>query len=92
MNFNFEEFQKTNFCFKELNNIRKKSFQNFEARGFPTKKQEHWKYTDLKNIVNNNFKNLQIFNDSKNLQYNNELLIKNYEHNKIILLNGNFIE
>ena len=92
MNFNFEEFQKSNFCFKELDNIRKKSFQNFEARGFPTKKQEHWKYTDLKNIVNNNFKNLQIFNDSKNLQYNNELLIKNYEHNKIILLNGNFIE
>ena len=31
MNLKFEEFQKTNFGFKELDNIRIKSFQNFEA-------------------------------------------------------------
>jgi Fe-S cluster assembly protein SufD len=92
MNLKFEEFKKSNFGLKELDNIRIKSFQKFEIQGFPTKKQEHWKYTDLKNIINENFQSLEIFNDSNNLQYDKKLIIKNFEHNKIILLNGNFIE
>ena len=92
MNLNFDAFQKTNLSFKELDSIRAKSFKRFETLGFPTKKQEHWKYTDLKTIINNNFENLQIFKDKNNSRYNNKLLIKNFEHNRIILLNGNFIE
>ena len=55
MNLKFEEFKKSNLVLKELDNIRIKSFQKFEIQGFPTKKQEHWKYTDLKNIINENF-------------------------------------
>ena len=92
MNLKFEEFKKNNFCLKELDNIRVKSFKKFEAKGFPTKKQEHWKYTDLRNIIDNNFQDLQIFNEEIALKYNNDLLIKDFEHNKIVLLNGNFIE
>jgi Fe-S cluster assembly protein SufD len=92
MNLNFEEFHKLNLRFKELDNIRAKSFKKFETCGFPTKKQEHWKYTDLKNIINNNFSNLQIFKDNKSSNYNSKFLIKNFDHNKIVLLNGNFIE
>ena len=92
MNLKFEEFKKNNFCLKELDNIRVKSFKKFEAKGFPTKKQEHWKYTDLRNIIDNNFQDLQIFNEEITLKYNNDLLIKDFEHNKIVLLNGNFIE
>ena len=61
MNLKFEEFHKSNSGIKELNNIRLKSFKKFETQGFPTKRQEHWKYTDLKNIISNNFENLEIF-------------------------------
>ena len=92
MNLKFKEFQKSNLGLKELDNIRIKSFKKFETQGFPTKKQEHWKYTDLKTIINNNFENLQIFKDKSSSKYNNKLLIKKFEHNKIILLNGNFME
>ncbi len=92
MNLKFEEFKKKNVVFKELENIREKSFEKFITLGFPNKKQEHWKYTDLKNIISRNFENLQIFKDNKKLKFNNELLIKDFEHNKIILLNGFFIE
>ena len=92
MNLKFEEFQKTNLSFEELDNIRIKSYKSFETQGFPTKKQEHWKYTDIRNIIANNFQDLQIFNKNKDSHYNNELLIKDFEHNKIILLNGKFIE
>ena len=92
MNLKFEEFQKSNLGLKELKDIRFKSFKKFEKQGFPTKKQEHWKYTDLKTIINNNFENLEIIKDKNNLKYQNKLLIKNFEHNKIILLNGNFLD
>ena len=88
----FKEFQKQNISSKELDNIRVKNFQKFEIKGLPTKKQEHWKYTDLKTIINNNFKNIEISDNKKNFKYDNKILIKNFEHNRIILLNGNFIE
>jgi len=92
MNLKFEEFQKISLGLKELDNIRFKSFKKFENQGFPTKKQEHWKYTDLNTIINNNFSNLKIFEDKKSSQYNSKSLIPNFEHNRIILLNGRFIE
>ena len=92
MNLKFQEFQKSNLGLKELDNIRFKNFKKFEEQGIPTKRQEHWKYTDLRTILNNNFENLEIFKDKENLHYNSDLLIKNFEHNKVILLNGNFVE
>ena len=88
----FEEFKKENIINKELDDIRIKNFKKFEIQGFPSKKQENWKYTDLKTIVSSNFNNLEIIDDKKSSKYNNKFLIKNFEHNKIIILNGNFIE
>ena len=92
MNLKFEEFKKTNLNFKELDSLRTENFKKFEKMGFPSKKLENWKYTDLKNIINNNFKSLEIFKDKKNSHYDENLLIKNFKHNRIILLNGNFVE
>ena len=92
MNLKFEEFQKSNSGLKELNQLRIKNFKKFESLGFPTKKQENWKYTDLKTIINNNFEELQIYTDKKKLEFNTKSLIKNFEHNSVVLLNGNFIE
>ena len=92
MNLKFKDFQKSNIELRELDNIRAKCFQKFEVQGFPTKRQEHWKYTDLKTIINNNFSDLKIFENKKNLQHNRNFLIKSFDHNKIILLNGNYVE
>ena len=78
MNLKFQEFQKSNLGLKELDNIRFKNFKKFEEQGIPTKRQEHWKYTDLRTILNNNFENLEIFKDKENLHYNSDLLIKNF--------------
>ena len=92
MNLEFEKFKKSNLSPEHLDKIRIKNFKKFQAEGFPSKKQEHWKYTDLKNIINNNFQNLKILNNNKNSSFDKKLLIKNIEHNRIILLNGNFID
>ena len=89
---NFEKYKKLNYLSEELDGIRINNFKKFESKGFPTKKQEHWKYTDLKNIIENNIESLEIFENNSSLQFNNKKFIKNFEHNKIILINGNFFE
>jgi Fe-S cluster assembly protein SufD len=39
----------------DLHNIRMEAIKNFEHRGFPTKKDEAWKYTSLNSILKNDF-------------------------------------
>jgi len=88
---NFDEFQKANQSDSELNNIRIKNLNFFKKMGFPSKKVENWKYTDLKTILSNNLNKLEISNDKKTSQYNSEWLLKNFQHNQIILVNGDFV-
>ena len=37
----------------ELHDIRTSAIKHFENKGFPTKKEESWKYTSLNSILNN---------------------------------------
>lgn len=39
----------------ELHDVRTRAIQNFEAKGFPTKREEAWKYTSLNAILKNDF-------------------------------------
>jgi len=88
---NFDEFQKANQSGSELNNIRIKNLNIFKEKGFPSKREENWKYTDLKTILSNNLNKLEIPNNKKTSQYNNEWLLKNFQHNQIISVNGDFV-
>ena len=36
-------------------NLREKAFEAFDAEGFPTTREENWKYTDLRPIAKRNF-------------------------------------
>ena len=92
MNLNFDQFQKTNKGNKELDNIRIKNYNIFKESDFPSKKQENWKYTDLRTIIKNSFEDLGIQDSIKNLKFNKNWLIKNFKHNEIILLNGVFVQ
>lgn len=38
-----------------IHDIRSEAIKNFEDKGFPTKKQEAWKYTSLKNLQKTDF-------------------------------------
>ena len=88
---NFDEFQKANQNGSELDDIRIKNFNIFQKKGFPTKKEESWKYTDLKRIIYNNLNKLEVPNNKKTSRYNSEWLLKNFKHNQIILVNGDFV-
>ena len=39
----------------ELHEVRNNAIKNFEAKGFPTKKEEAWKYTSLNAVLKNDF-------------------------------------
>ena len=88
---NFDEFQKANQSGSELNNIRIKNLNIFKKKGFPSKREENWKYTDLKTILSNNLSTLEIPNNKRTSQYNSEWLLKNFKHNQIVLVNGDFV-
>jgi Fe-S cluster assembly protein SufD len=88
---NFDEFQKANQNGNELNNIRIKNLNIFKKKGFPSKREENWKYTDLKTILSNNLSTLEIPNNKRTSQYNSEWLLKDFKHNQIVLVNGDFV-
>ena len=84
---NSNQIDKIEKITKEEKNFRIKNLEFFKTVGFPNKKFEDWKFSDFKNIINSNFKEL----DAKkiSISQNKIELIKDFEHNYIILLNGN---
>jgi Fe-S cluster assembly protein SufD len=88
---NFNKFQKANQTGGELDDIRIKNFNIFQKKGFPSKKEESWKYTDLKTILHNRLNKLEVLNNKKTFQYHGGWLLKNFQHNQIILVNGDFV-
>ena len=65
---------------------RGKNFELFLKEGLPNKKNENWKFSDLNFIISKNFKNITNNNDYK---FDEKIeLINDFDHNKIILING----
>jgi Fe-S cluster assembly protein SufD len=68
---------------------RKKNLDSFYDSGFPSKRVEDWKFTDLNLILNKNFNNIS---NEVNFESSKEFkAIKNFEHNFIFLINGKII-
>ncbi len=76
---------KNNFSSDEKKN-RSESLKLFLQKGFPNKRMEDWKFTDLNQIINKNFKTLKVNKSLKKVSKLN--LIKDFEHNYISLING----
>ena len=71
----------------EEKSFRIKNLEFFKATGFPNKRLEDWKFSDFKDIVDKNFKELDTKKVSSNIKKID--LLKDFEHNYILLLNGN---
>ena len=69
--------------------LRKKNLNEFIKDGFPNKRKEDWKFSDLDQIINSNIKKLCFFNNTiSSRKKNNSVYINNFEHNKIVFING----
>jgi Fe-S cluster assembly protein SufD len=69
--------------------LREKNLKLFYLNGFPSKKDEDWKFTDLKSILGQNFTN--IVNTDLIPQERPYKPINEFEHNFISLVNGKLI-
>ena len=88
-----------NFYNFKVNNIKglsaqEKEFRNkeldlFSKNGFPNKREEAWKFTDLNTILSKNFAN--ITNDYISLKEKKFELIKEFDHNYLFVLDGKLI-
>ena len=66
--------------------IREEYLKIFNKDGFPNKKSEEWKFTDLNKIISNNFEELKTFNQSN--EFKTIEKVEDFEHNFIYLING----
>ena len=69
--------------------IKKFFLDNFINRGFPNKKEEDWKFSDLNQIIKRNIGELSFYNDYKSTnKVDTSLFVDGLEHNKIVFING----
>ena len=67
--------------------FRIKNLKLFNETGFPNKRDEDWKFSDFREIVEKNFQKLDTTEISTKIKKIN--LIKDFEHNYVFLINGN---
>ena len=83
---NSNEIDKIGKFTKEEKAFRVKNLDYFNEIGFPNKKSEDWKFSDLREIVSRNFNKLDLkLEKSEKPKIN---FIKDFEHNYIIITNG----
>ena len=67
---------------------REKHFNKFLEDGFPSKRIEDWKFSDLNSILDKNLKGFKFGVNSPNKNINENILLKDFDHSKIFLTNG----
>ena len=81
------EYSSENLFVSELRND---AIKNFETTGFPSKKDENWKYTSLKKVLNNEFsifpKNDHVVEYNKVQSY----FIGDIDSYKIVFIDGKY--
>ena len=83
------EIDKINFINKEDKNFRIENLNAFNSTGFPSKKEEDWKFSDTQAIFSKNFKKLNL--DNSNSKETDIKLIKDFDHNYMFLVNGKLV-
>ena len=85
----FDKFISTsNFSNQEIK-LKKEALDNFLKNGFPSRKLENWKFSDINQIIQKNIGELAFYNDYNiENEINDDIFINDIEHNKIVIVNG----
>ena len=69
--------------------IKKFSLDNFMNKGFPNRKEEDWKFSDLNQIIKKNIGELSFYNDyTSTNKVDTSVFVDGLVHNKIVFING----
>ena len=90
------DFEKT---LKESNLSEKEiAFKNLNARefskqGFPNRKIEDWKFSDINQIIKKEIGELSFYNEElKKSEIDKDILLNEIEHNKLVFINGQLVQ
>ena len=85
----FDNIVKTS-SFSQKDIQRKQNYLNdFMKIGFPSRRQENWKFSDLNQIIKKNIGELSFYNDySFTNKVDTSVYVDGLEHNKIVFING----
>ena len=69
--------------------LKKQSLDKFMLNGFPSRKLENWKFSDINQIIKKNIGDLSFYNDySLSNKIDTSVFVDGLEHNKIVFING----
>jgi len=75
---------------EKLHDVRISAIKNFENKGFPTKKEEAWKYTSLNSLLKNNFSVFPKSEVSIGIADVKRFFIDETDTYKVVFVNGVF--
>ena len=84
---NFEKLLDDGSFSNSQKEIKEKNFHKFLEQGFPNKRIEDWKFSDLNQIISTNFENLA-FSKKDNQSSFDISFINEFDHNKIVFVDG----
>ncbi len=89
----FEKMLKKNnlsekeIAFKNLN------AKDFSSHGFPNRKDEDWKFSDINQIIKKEIGELNFYTEQlKKGEIDKDILLNEIEHNKLIFINGQLVQ
>ena len=69
--------------------IKKFCLSNFIDKGFPNRKEEDWKFSDLNQIIKKNIGELSFYSDyTSTNKVDTSVFVDGLEHNKLVFING----
>ena len=69
--------------------IKRFYLDNFIDRGFPNRREEDWKFSDLNQIIKKNIGELSFYSDyTSTNKVDTSVFVDGLEHNKIVFING----
>jgi Fe-S cluster assembly protein SufD len=69
--------------------IKQFYLDNFINKGFPNRKEEDWKFSDLNQIIKKNIGDLSFYSDyTSTNKVDTSVFVDGLEHNKIVFING----
>ncbi len=85
----FEKTIKTSELSKADAKLKKQFLKKFIKNGFPSRKLENWKFSDINQIIQKNIGELSFYNDySSSNKIDTSIFVDGLEHNKIVFING----
>ena len=74
-------------AFKNLN------AKEFSSHGFPNRKVEDWKFSDINQIIKKEIGELNFYNEQlKKSEIDKDILLNEIEHNKLFFINGQLVQ